>query len=167
MRKRRWKAGLERRRRQRLHTREARGREDGSGGRRRRISERRTSSSIGGRTTELGPRRGRLSVMALSQLVRDVKLRGASQSLRFVFSFPEGRAHEATTIKHLNQQIEEPQKLFRLRTSSSVQRQLPRVPRMHGHGRNPTYQVLDTSGYPKIRIGRFSIFKKRNLILIW
>jgi hypothetical protein len=46
-RKRRRKAAEERRRRQRVQTREARGREDGCGGRRRRISERRSSLSSG------------------------------------------------------------------------------------------------------------------------
>jgi hypothetical protein len=47
MRNRRTKRGSEMRRRQRLDTREARGREDGCGGRRRRISDSRSSSSSG------------------------------------------------------------------------------------------------------------------------
>ncbi|KAI4979355.1 hypothetical protein ZWY2020_016108 [Hordeum vulgare] len=68
MRKRRRKAGWESRLRQRLQTREARGREDGCGGRRRRISESRSSSSSGGAAAE----RGRELVVVISLTGRAV-----------------------------------------------------------------------------------------------
>jgi hypothetical protein len=61
-RKRREKRGSEARLRQRLEMAEARGREDGSGGRRRRISASRSSSSSG----ELGHRR-RLAIATIHE----------------------------------------------------------------------------------------------------
>ena len=95
MRKRRWKAGSERRRRQRLQTKEARGRVDGSGARRRRISQSMSSLSIGGAARELGrPRRLSVSVIALSQLVRDVKAVKPSGASRSGWFFPEGKARD-------------------------------------------------------------------------
>jgi hypothetical protein len=65
-RKRRRKPRSETRRRQRVQTREARGREDGCGGRRRRISERRSSLSSGG-AGEVGRWRRRI-ISALAVL---------------------------------------------------------------------------------------------------